>query len=87
QINEIAQKLTPEKLTDSKSITDGSPIVGSDNVVESGNGRTLAIRQAYKTFRDKGKEYKAFLCRGARSQLFIPLITSWAEPVAPVGER
>lgn len=61
QINDIAQALTPEKLTDSKSITDGSPIVGKDNVVESGNGRTLAIRQAYKLFKDKGKEYKAYL--------------------------
>jgi hypothetical protein len=61
QINTIAQNLTPEKLADSKSITDGSPIIGADNVVESGNGRTLGIRQAYQVFKDKGKAYKQYL--------------------------
>lgn len=32
-----------------RNASNGAPIVGSDGVVESGNGRTLAINQAYKS--------------------------------------
>lgn len=44
---------------------------------------TITARNAMGTASATG----VFFSRGARSQLFIPLITSWAEPVAPVGER
>lgn len=87
QINDIAQALTPEKLTDSKSITDGSPIVGKDNVVESGNGRTLAIRQAYKLFKDKGKEYKAYLEANASEFGLDPEVIKGMKQPVLVRER
>ena len=51
QINGIANNLNPEWLGPSKMSAFGAPIVGPDNIVESGNGRTLGISKAY----DAGK--------------------------------
>lgn len=59
QIDEIAGKLNPERLGESTSVSSGAPIVGEDMVVESGNGRTIAIKKAYKG--EKGKAYKKWL--------------------------
>lgn len=59
QINEIASNLAPRLLGRSPSATDGAPIVGPDNVVESGNGRTLAIRRAYQ--RGRAEHYREWL--------------------------
>lgn len=60
QINDIASKLNPRLLGESASATDGAPIVSTDNVVESGNGRTLAIRQAYaRGMADRYREWLA----------------------------
>jgi hypothetical protein len=47
QINSIANRLQPERLGTSASTSEGAPIIGPDGAVESGNGRTLAIMQAY----------------------------------------
>lgn len=59
QINRIAAGLRPEELGASPNPTYGAPIIGPDNVVESGNARTIALQKAY----DEGKaeEYRAFL--------------------------
>lgn len=47
QVQEIAQRLQPDMLLrDTRSIDRGSPIVGSDLAVESGNGRVLALHRA-----------------------------------------
>ncbi|MEG2445942.1 MAG: lytic transglycosylase domain-containing protein, partial [Acinetobacter sp.] len=47
QIESMANDLRPEWLADSPKLSDGAPITGLDGVVESGNGRTLAIGKAY----------------------------------------
>lgn len=59
QINEIASKLNPRLLGESVNAAEGAPIVSNDNVVESGNGRTLAIRQAYE--RGLANDYRQWL--------------------------
>jgi hypothetical protein len=59
QINEIANNFTPSRLGKSNDANAGAPIVGLDNIVESGNGRTLAIGKAYS--QGKGEQYKDFL--------------------------
>lgn len=59
QIEAMANNLRPELLADSAKISDGSPILGPDNVVESGNGRTMAIRRAYEI--GKAENYKTFV--------------------------
>jgi len=59
QIERMAEDLRPELLGESPKLSDGAPIIGMDNVVESGNGRTLAIAKAYESGR--ADEYRAFL--------------------------
>ena len=61
QVFEMAGDLQPERLGISVEGNSGAPIVGPDNVVESGNGRAMALRQVY----GKGGDgpYRAFLER------------------------
>lgn len=48
QIETISRDLKPERLGVSQSANEGAPIIGPDGVVESGNGRTIALRRAYQ---------------------------------------
>ena len=59
QIENMANDLRPEWLGESPKLSDGAPIIGVDNVVESGNGRTLAINRAYET--GKADNYRAYI--------------------------
>lgn len=65
QVNNISRSLRPAQLTDSGLSSHGSPIVGPDNVVESGNGRTMGIIRAYAE--GKADNYREFLIQNARS--------------------
>lgn len=47
QVDEIASGLEPERLGRASEAGSGAPIVGPDEVVESGNGRVLALRRVY----------------------------------------
>lgn len=46
QVLEIANDIIPEKLGQSGNVQDGAPIIGRDMIVESGNGRTIALQYA-----------------------------------------
>lgn len=60
QIDAIASDLTPESLLlETHRIDTGTMIIGPDLVVESGNGRTLALRRARAAFPDQYENYKA----------------------------
>ena len=59
QIENMANDLRPELLGESYKLSDGAPIIGLDNVVESGNGRTLAIGKAYENGR--AEEYRNYI--------------------------
>lgn len=48
QIARIAKNLDPDMLGRTRNASAGAPIIGDDGVVESGNGRTMAIRMAYQ---------------------------------------
>lgn len=54
-----AANLDPEQLGKTRRADTGAPIVGKDRVVESGNGRTMAIIEAYRI--GKADEYRAWL--------------------------
>lgn len=48
QIGQIEQGLQPDfLLTESPQAAEGTPIIGPDNLVESGNARTIAVRRLY----------------------------------------
>ncbi|MCP4756232.1 MAG: hypothetical protein GY866_35670, partial [Proteobacteria bacterium] len=72
QIAQMSNALEPLFLTDSKIASDGAPITGTDytgskgaNVVESGNGRIMAIRTAYEN--GKADHYKEHLIEEAET--------------------
>jgi hypothetical protein len=61
QVQKIARELTPWLLGVSNSTGSGAPIVGPGNLVESGNGRTLALRLAREQFPENFAEYQAWV--------------------------
>jgi hypothetical protein len=61
QIREIENKLDPERLGYSSEADRGAPIVGSDGMVESGNGRVIALRNLYDKKRPQAKAYRDWL--------------------------
>ncbi len=65
QVHSIAANLEPEWLGDSPKVGEGAPIVGSDLVVESGNGRVIALRRAYESRPEKAKQYRDWLSQNA----------------------
>lgn len=77
QIDSIARNLDPELLDDTAKASDGAPIIGPDNVVESGNGRTAAIRRAYED--GNAEPYRQFVQRKAEAAGVD--VSSMAQPV------
>lgn len=65
QVQNIAQKLNPVLVGESAKASDGAPIVGPDMVVESGNGRTMAIQKMYEELYSPWQEYNEFLGKNA----------------------
>ncbi|WP_419836081.1 JAB domain-containing protein [Endozoicomonas atrinae] len=61
QIRGIASKLNPKKLGANPLASSGAPIIGSDRVVESGNGRVSAIRKAYRNHPERSAAYRQYL--------------------------
>jgi hypothetical protein len=63
QIRAIAAGLIPERLAPNVEAGFGAPIVADDLVVESGNGRVLALRQVYgrEELAETRAAYRAFL--------------------------
>ena len=65
QISDIANKLNPARLGENVMVSDGAPIVGSDGVVETGNGRTIALKRVYQHNTPKVGEYRQWLLDNA----------------------
>lgn len=61
QISDIAQNLNPALLDKIPMASHGAPIISPDGIVESGNGRTLAVQQAYGNGLDTAEGYRAYL--------------------------
>lgn len=61
QIAEIAAKLDPRLLGISVKASDGAPIISPEGVVESGNGRALAIARAYQNGGPQADAYRRFI--------------------------
>ena len=81
QVLDIINKFNPEFLGESALASAGSPIIGSkDNVVESGNGRTIAIRTKYEN--GSGEAYRQFVNeQAAKFGLDTETVASMSEPV------
>lgn len=62
-VQKTAKTLDPDSLGRTSRADSGAPIIGSDRVVESGNGRTMAIIEAYR--QGTAEEYRAWLLEEA----------------------
>ncbi|MGP9633777.1 hypothetical protein ACT3R7_11990 [Halomonas sp. AOP43-A1-21] len=82
-IQKTAKDLDPGLLGRTKKADSGAPIIGKDRIVESGNGRTLAIMEAYRL--GMAGEYKAWLVEDAASYGLNP--SQIAKMNAPVLVR
>lgn len=82
-IQKTAKDLDPGLLGKTKKADSGAPIIGKDRVVESGNGRTLAIMEAYRL--GTAAEYKQWLVEDADTYGLNP--TQIANMKAPVLAR
>jgi hypothetical protein len=60
-VREKAAQLEPELLGDAPTAGTGSPVIGPDGIVESGNGRVLLLQQAYAEHPDRIAAYQQFL--------------------------
>jgi hypothetical protein len=63
QVREIAANLDPNRLGYSAEADRGAPIVGPDGMVESGNGRLLALRQVYASNPRAAEAYRSWLAQ------------------------
>jgi hypothetical protein len=62
-VQKTARNLDPDSLGRTNRADSGAPIVGPDRVTESGNGRGMAIREAYRI--GKADEYREWLLEHA----------------------
>lgn len=65
QLAELEGKLDPMLLGENPLAQHGAPITGPDLVVESGNGRTIALRRLYSRSDPKAAEYREWLAENA----------------------
>lgn len=63
QITDLSTKIQPERLMPQAVSSEGAPIVGPDGVVESGNGRVIALTRAYDKGMDTAKAYRDHLTK------------------------
>lgn len=61
QVQKIFSEFQPERLGISQEASSGAPIIGPDDLVESGNGRVLALRMVYSEGADRADRYRRFL--------------------------
>ncbi|MDH1403759.1 hypothetical protein [Pseudomonas sp. GD03730] len=62
-VQKTARNLDPDSLGRTQRADSGAPIVGPDRVVESGNGRAMAVREAYRI--GAADEYREWLMENA----------------------
>ena len=75
QISRIARNLNPEQLVEAPTTDQGAPVIGLDDMVESGNGRILAIRKAARDTPGLYDRYKERLVSGGYD------IANFSQPV------
>ncbi|WP_439813975.1 zeta toxin family protein [Zavarzinia sp. CC-PAN008] len=61
QVIDMAANLEPRRLGNDAGLDQGAPLVAADGTVESGNGRTMAIRRAYRMGGAQAEAYRAWL--------------------------
>jgi hypothetical protein len=63
QVASIAQNINPRLLDRSVNASDGAPVIAQSGIVESGNGRTLALQRAYAERLPSADAYRDYLAK------------------------
>ncbi|PHS25460.1 MAG: hypothetical protein COA84_07540 [Robiginitomaculum sp.] len=89
QIQSIAGDLKPELLGEAVQAETGAPVIAGDGVVESGNGRVLALRKVFAQAGEGEARYRAFLkSKNYPTDGFDqPVLVRVADPSRPGAER
>ena len=61
QVTDIVSKFDPTRLGPSAESDRGAPIIGPDGIIESGNGRTMAIERVFAEHPEKAAAYRAYI--------------------------
>lgn len=86
QVEQIATGLEPARLMPAIAADQGAPLVGDDNIIDSGNGRVLALRRAYEAYPEKAAAYRAALTEAGYDVTGIAnpvLISRRVTPLSP----
>lgn len=74
QVADIAAHLNPKRLDSSETTDEGAPIIDGRKMVVSGNGRVLAIREAYENNPERGASYRDYVLSRAKAMgLDVPM--------------
>lgn len=65
QVSGIENKLEPSWLGESPKVAEGAPVVDKAGIVESGNGRIVALKRLYGRGHENGQKYKQWLIDNA----------------------
>jgi hypothetical protein len=84
QINTIASQLDPQRLGFSSEADRGAPIIGPDMIVESGNGRVMAIRRAFEMFPERAQAYRDYLASQGYDTTGVAMPVLVRERVTPM---
>lgn len=89
QVVDMASNLNPEQLGEGSDAGTGSPIISINGVVESGNGRTMAIRRAYGQGLDSANAYRDHLAKLGYDVegMAAPVLVRIADPERSDAER
>lgn len=60
-LRRFTSQFDPEGLGEDKSTDRGAPIINKDNVILSGNGRTLGLEEIYDKYPEQAEAYREFL--------------------------
>lgn len=89
QVFEIARTLNPTRLGETFDAQTGAPVVGTDGLVESGNGRVLALQAAFAENGEAAARYRGWLqdagypAEGMRQ----PVLVRLADARRPADQR
>lgn len=89
QVNDMASNLNPAQLGETPDAGSGAPVISNNGIVESGNGRSLALKRVYTTMPEKAQQYREWLeAQGYPTDGFnAPVLVRIADPNRTDGER
>lgn len=60
-LRRFTSEFDPEGLGEDRSTDRGAPIINKDNVILSGNGRTMGLEEIYEKYPEQAEKYRQFL--------------------------